>query len=198
MAELDKIIKHIENDAAAVALAILTDAQSKAEEMIATAEEDAQNRCHEIQKKTEADIENTLNKADSAALLQERKMILNAKQQFINDVIERAKISLAQLSNEDYFNMIKKMIKKYALPKKGEIIFSQSDIKRLPANFEADLPTILSEKEGAELLVSDETRKIDGGFILVYGDVEENCSFEALFLAAKESLQDKVYKFLFK
>ena len=90
------------------------------------------------------------------------------------------------------------MIKKYALPKKGEIIFSHADKNRLPANLEAELSSILSDIQGAELLISNETRKLDGGFILVYGDIEENCSFEALFMAAKESLQDKVYKFLFE
>jgi V/A-type H+-transporting ATPase subunit E len=198
MAGLDKIIKHIEDDAAAVALAILTDAQSKAEEIVSAAKEQAQKKCEEIQKKTEADVDMTLNKAESAALLQERKLILNAKQELINEVIEHAKTSLTHLPEEDYFSIIKKMIKKYALPKKGEIIFSHADKNRLPANLEAELSSILSDIQGAELLISNETRKLDGGFILVYGDIEENCSFEALFMAAKESLQDKVYKFLFE
>jgi V/A-type H+-transporting ATPase subunit E len=198
MAGLDKIIKHIEDDAAAVALAILTDAQSKAEEIVSAAKEQAQKKCEEIQKKTEADVDMTLNKAESAALLQERKLILNAKQELINEVIEHAKTSLTQLPEEDYFSIIKKMIKKYALPKKGEIIFSHADKNRLPANLESELSSILSDIQGAELLISNETRKLDGGFILVYGDIEENCSFEALFMAAKESLQDKVYKFLFE
>lgn len=198
MAGLDKIIKHIEDDAAAVALAILTDAQSKAEKIVSAAKEQAEKKREEIQKKTESDVDMTLNKAESAALLQERKLILNAKQELINEVIEHAKTSLTQLPEEDYFNIIKKMIKKYALPKKGEIIFSHQDKNRLPSDFKAELSSILSDIQGAELLISSQTRKLDGGFILVYGDIEENCSFEALFLAAKESLQDKVYKFLFE
>ena len=49
MAGLDKIIKHIEDDAAAVALAILTDAQSKAEEIVSHAKGQAQ-KCEEIKK----------------------------------------------------------------------------------------------------------------------------------------------------
>lgn len=198
MAGLDKIIKHIEQDAAAAALAIRTDAENKAEEIIAAAKEKAQKKCEEIKKKTEAEVESTLNKAESAALLQERKLILNAKQTLINELIERAKDSLMQLPDEEYFNMIKKMIKKYVQPRKGEIIFSPLDKNRLPVTFEAEVSDLLSDKEGAQLTVTDETRKIDGGFILVYGDIEENCSFEALFLAAKEDLQDKVYKFLFE
>ena len=52
-------------------------------------------------------------------------------------------------------------------------------------------------KEGAALTVSSETRDIDGGFVLTYGGIEENCSFDALFDSAHEMLQDKVQEILF-
>ena len=44
--------------------------------------------------------------------------------------------------------------------------------------------------------MAKQPRPIDGGFILVYGGVEENCSIEALFYAEQERLQDKVQAFL--
>ena len=37
----------------------------------------------------------------------------------------------------------------------------------------------------------------NGGFVLVYGGIEENCSFEAMFAAQREKLQDQVHAFLF-
>ena len=30
-------------------------------------------------------------------------------------------------------------------------------------------------------MISEEARKIDGGFILVYGGIEENCTIKAVF-----------------
>lgn len=53
------------------------------------------------------------------------------------------------------------------------------------------------EEKGAALKISRQTRKIDGGFVLVYGGIEENCSFEALFDAKHDELQDKVHGIVF-
>ena len=47
------------------------------------------------------------------------------------------------------------------------------------------------------LHISGDTRDIDGGFVLTYGGIEENCSIDALFDAAHEVLQDKVQEILF-
>ena len=55
----------------------------------------------------------------------------------------------------------------------------------------------IAEKKGGALTVSQETCDIDGGFLLVYGGIEENCSFTAMFAAEKENLQDKVHTLLF-
>ena len=38
---------------------------------------------------------------------------------------------------------------------------------------------------------------MDGGFILCYGGIEENCSFDAIFDSAREHLQDAVQRILF-
>lgn len=120
------------------------------------------------------------------------------KQQVIDDIIASAKNALLNMTDEEYFEVIIKMIQKYALARKGEIIFSSTDKGRIPEPFEAMIYEALLSVEGAILIVSEETRTIDGGFILVYGDVEENCSFDAIFLATRESLQDKVCKLLFE
>ena len=81
----------------------------------------------------------------------------------------------------------------------GKILFSKTDTERLPKDFADTLAAALekSGKEGAKLTVSGETRDIDGGFVLTYGGIEENCSFDALFDSAHEMLQDKVQEILF-
>ena len=40
-------------------------------------------------------------------------------------------------------------------------------------------------------------RTLDGGFILIYGGIEENCTIRALFDARRETLQDQVHGLLF-
>ena len=43
----------------------------------------------------------------------------------------------------------------------------------------------------------EEAAPIDNGFILVYGGVEENCTFRALMDGGRERLQDAVRRVLF-
>ena len=45
--------------------------------------------------------------------------------------------------------------------------------------------------------MSDEIRSIDGGFVLVYGGIEENCTFKAMLEASREELHDMVNGKLF-
>lgn len=198
MTGLEKILKHIEDDAAAAAESIVKQAQDEADKMLADAKEDSGKKCADIAERSRNDIQACLSRAESAALLKEKKLILSAKQQIINEVIAKAKESLLELPDKEYFDVIIRMVKKYALGQAGQILFSKADRKRLPEQFEAVLQSALSDTEGATITVSERTGDIDGGFILLYGDVEENCSFDALFFASKETLQDKVYDILFK
>ena len=55
----------------------------------------------------------------------------------------------------------------------------------------------VAKEKGGNLTISKESRNIDGGFVLVYGGIEENCSIQALFHSEREYLADKVHENLF-
>ena len=57
--------------------------------------------------------------------------------------------------------------------------------------------TITAAGKGGSLTLSKEQRTLDGGFILIYGGIEENCTIRALFDARRETLQDQVHGLLF-
>ena len=198
MTGLDKILTTIEEDAKTLADEILKDAGNKADEIMAEAKAEGEKKCAEIAERSKLEVQSFLSRAESAANLQEKKLILNAKQEIIGDVINKSKQTLLSLSDKEYFENIEKMVKKYALAQPGQIVFSSLDLKRIPEKFDAVINSSLEEKTGAALIISKETRNIDGGFVLVYGDIEINCSFDALFLAAKETLQDRVCEVLFE
>ena len=54
-----------------------------------------------------------------------------------------------------------------------------------------------AKEKGGSLTLGKEPGKIEDGFLLVYGGVEENCTLKALMDAKKDSLQDKVNEILF-
>jgi V/A-type H+-transporting ATPase subunit E len=198
MTGLEKMIKVIEADAQANADKILAEAREESDRIISEAKEEAKQCAAKIAEKPASEIKVIMDRAESGARLVKRQMILDAKQKIINDIIQKAKRKLAGLSDKEYFDMILQMVRKYAYSQAGVIKFSKADLDRLPKDFEKSLELVLKDKENASLTVSDESVKIDGGFILVYGDIEENCSFDALFSDAKDELQDKLNAFLFE
>lgn len=198
MTGLEKMIKVIEADAQANADKILAEAREESDRIISEAKEEAKQCAAKIAEKPASEIKVIMDRAESGARLVKRQMILDAKQKIINDIIQKAKRKLAGLSDKEYFDMILQMVRKYAYSQAGVIKFSKADLDRLPKDFEKSLELVLKDKENASLTVSDESVKLDGGFILVYGDIEENCSFDALFSDAKDELQDKLNAFLFE
>ncbi|MBB2183167.1 hypothetical protein H0486_09780 [Lachnospiraceae bacterium MD1] len=197
MTGLDKILKAIEAEAEAKADKVISEANKEAEEILSAAKAEAEKRCKEIAEKSEADKKAILSRAESAAALQEKKILLDVKQQIISNIIDNARMSLANLPDSELIEIVLQMVKRYAHNKEGQIVFSASDKNRIPKDFNNSLKAVLEDRPGAVLTVSDETASIDGGFLLVYGDVEENCSFDALFNAYKETLQDQVNALLF-
>ncbi len=197
MTGLEKILNAIEADAKHAADIVLKQAEQEAEQIMAVAQAEADEKCAAIASKSDADTKAVLSRAESAAALQEKKALLDAKQQMISDVIQKARKSLDSLPDQKYTELILKMVSKFAHQKPGKIIFSATDRKRLPADIGNKIKDALAGKNGAALTVSEENAEISGGFLLIYGDIEENCTFDALFAAAREDLQDKVNAFLY-
>jgi len=198
MTGLDKILKTIEEQAEERAREMIAQANKVANDILAAAQLEAEKKCSQIAEKSAIEVQAAINRAESAAALQEKKILLEAKQQVIGTIIMKARTSLANLPEDEFVENLLTMIQKYAHNKQGIILFSAVDKKRLPKDFNDRVKTALSKKPEASLTVAEEVVKIDGGFLLKYGDIEENCSFEALFSAAKENLQDKVNSLLFE
>lgn len=196
MTGLDKIINQIEEEAKSSADKIVEEANAQAEAVLTEADVTCREIGEDAAKKAEAAREDILKKSRSAASMERKKELLAAKLQVIDQIIDRAKETLYTQDDKAYFEMIVRMIEKFARPESGEIRFCGKDKKRLPAGFEQKAAAAAAKK-GGSLTVSKETCEIAGGFILVYGGIEENCSFEAMFAAERESLQDKVHTLLF-
>lgn len=197
MTGLEKILNAIEADAKHAADVVLQQAKQEAEQIMAAAKALADEKCAEIAGRAGADVQAAISRGESAAALQEKKVLLDAKQHLISEIISKARKSLDSLPEQEYTELILKLVSKYAHQKPGRILFSAADKKRLPADIDKRIKDALAGKSKAELTVSEENAEISGGFLLVYGDIEENCTFDALFEAAREDLQDKVNAFLF-
>ncbi|MCR5627920.1 MAG: V-type ATP synthase subunit E [Lachnospiraceae bacterium] len=189
MTGLDKIIERINEESKAENEAVLKKAREEADRILAEAEKTAASDEKKIIADAEKEAASIVSRADSQAALYQKQQILSEKGNLINQVFSDAVASLTSLSDDEYFKLIQKMLDKYSRKgEKGEIAFSAKDNSRMPTAFKANL---------APLTLANEKPEISGGFILKYGDIEENCTFEALLRDKREELQEEIQKAIF-
>lgn len=181
-AQADEIREKAEEEAGAVL--------REAKESLLRLREEAENREALVKKELET-------RARSSASLKKRQLILSAKQDIIREQIERAHQSLLEMEPEEYFSLIEQMVRQFSLPREGEIRFSERDLKRLPDGFDKRLEQAAAER-GGSLKTGSEPASVDGGFLLDYGGIEENCSFQALLAAKRDECSDQIQKLLFE
>ena len=196
MAGLDKMKSQILNEARAAADEKTATANAEAEEIISQAKAEAEKRRNGISQKSAAEVANYKERIASSIDLQHRTKILGAKQEMIAAVLDKAYETVTNLNDKEYFDMILKLLDRYALPQEGEIFFSAADLKRMPTGFEQDAQKS-AKANGGSLKVSRRGRNIENGFVLVYGGIEENCTLRAIFDAKRDELSDKVHRMLF-
>ncbi|HJC62274.1 MAG TPA: hypothetical protein H9753_01465 [Candidatus Blautia merdavium] len=196
MTGLEKMQSQILSEAESSAKEILDQAKKEAEGIVEEARKRAEAECRRISEKSEAEVKGLEERAVSSSDLQRRKELLQAKQEVISQMLDQAYESLLCADEKDYFDMLRKMLRKFVLPQEGEICFSKEDLERMPKGFQEEIQAIAKEKGGA-LALSEEVRSVQGGFVLIYGGIEENCTFRAMFNSKKDELSDKVHALLF-
>lgn len=191
---LDKILQQIKDDSDAAVAKIKGESEKSAFEIKQKILKNAEKEVAAIKVRATAECEDIKARGDSSAALAKKQAMLNAKQSIISELINNAHGSLLSLSANEYFAIIEKMIAKNSHKnEQGKISFNKADNQRLPKDFNEKL----SKLSGGMLTLSDDTADIDGGFVLIYGGIEENCSFDAIFSEKYDELQDEVYSLLF-
>lgn len=196
MTGLEKIVSQILDDANKEAETILAKAAAQSAAILKKAQEDCGKMEEDCSRRSEETKKAYMERIHSSAQLKKRQAILLAKQQVISDMLDKAYDRLLNMEDSQYFSLVEKMVDRFALAKSGEICFSNKDLGRMPADFEEKIRKAAARR-GGELSLSKKSCPIDGGFILVYGGVEENCSFKALLNAQRDELSDRIHSLLF-
>ena len=190
MTGLDKIIEQIRQEATVASEQELAKTQKEVEQILAEGLQEIEAYKTAYLAETNSQVELLLSRGEASAALQKRKILLKGKQEIIRQMIGQAKEKLLNLPKDEYFNLLLKMLERYAKEGKCQLLLSERDLERVPEYF-------IDVLKKREIILAKESYKIDGGFVLVYGEIEENCSFEALFSASKEVLQDKISALIF-
>ena len=132
--------------------------------------------------------------ADSQAELILRDARLMRKNREIEGVISQAVERLEALPDKEYFGLILSLISKIAEKQSGEILLSKNDLEKRSTAILTDG----IKENGLMLTLSSKAADIKSGFVLRYGDILINSSFEALVNEKRERLNDAVKDILFK
>lgn len=197
MGGLEEILNQIKADANEEAADILAKAQDTCDSI----KENAQIEIDKIEtagtKKAESEEKLLFSKIKSAAGMEAKQKYLEAKQKIISDIVNKAYNKMVNASDEEYFGYLIKMTEEYAQPAEGKMCLNKKDLKRLPKDFQEKISEAANKNNG-KLSVSNEPINIENGMILDYGDIVENCTFDAVFHNKKDDLQDEINRFLFK
>ena len=196
MTGLEKMKNQILDEAKSLAEAKVSDAENQAQEILEAAKAEAAKTAAGISQKSEADVANYTERIASSIDLQRRTRVLSAKQEVIAEVLNKAYEKLKAMETAYYFAMMMKILDKYVLAQAGEIYFSQADVNRMPADCRAEIEKIAKAK-GGSLKICSQEKGIEGGFVLAYGGIEENCTLRAMFDAKRDELSDEAHRLLF-
>ncbi|HOD02811.1 MAG: V-type ATP synthase subunit E [Firmicutes bacterium ADurb.Bin300] len=194
MSGIDKIVEKIILDANMQREKIIEDAEKRAKELLEGVRVQTQKECDALVSEQKQKAENADKISDSSGELRYRQLVLAAKKDVLDDILKGTQAALNALEASEYFDLLSEMVCVYAHGgEKGFIRFNKRDLQRLPEGYINKLNNRLSGS-----LILDETQAaISGGFLLIYGDIEENCSFEAVIASKAHRLSDIAAEMLF-
>lgn len=195
MTGLEKIINKINADSERECASVVAAAHEKAKELEAEAEEARKLMTKKILDEAEEKAREITERGESSAQQIKRQTLLKAKIEAVNEVINTALYELKRLDGQEYFEILSKLAVSNARAGRSVMRLSSDDLKRLPEGFIGSVVSRLPA--GYEIVLSDEPAEIDSGFILVYGDIDVNCTFEALAYEKRDDIKERVCSIIF-
>lgn len=123
-----------------------------------------------------------------------RRAELSAKVEAVDAAIEAAYDAMCDMGADEYFAALEKLAVRNAGKGEGELRLSKRDLDRVPSGFADRINAVLTD---GSVKLSGQSADIDNGFILVYGDIEINCTFRALINEQKDIVREKVCGVIF-
>ena len=194
MTGLEKILSQIDRDADMRCDELEKNARKKAEQLLNDAAIQAEKIASLSAEQTEKTLDTLSRSADSAAQLTRSRTLLKAKLDIINSALESSLENIKALDKSEYFAFIKELIIKNAKPGEGVLRFCKKDKGRLPDGFVSELCSSINPD--CKIVLGDEA-DIDSGFILTYGDIDINCSFDAIAAEKRDEIKDALNSILF-
>ena len=190
---IERITQRISADAQAEIDRVLGEARAEAEKIAARYQAQADAEAADLDAKNKKAAAEREERLAGTAQMEARKAALAAKQEMVERAYGLALQKLCSLPEEKYTAVLAGLLVQASSTGKEEVIFSEED--RLKVGKAA--VDKANKDGGKKLVLSGETRPIQGGFILRSENVEVNCAFDTLVRLQKAETAGEVVKKLF-
>ncbi len=217
---IKKITDKILAEAKAAETAALEQAAEKAAAILAEGEEQAEAVRERIEEKAAREGESIVSRAKSTAAMNRRSIDLAVRGELIDETFAQAFAQIEALPTEEYRAMLCRMLCDAMLEQQAsaaesralhgdevetveayEVILNDADHYAIGQALVDETRRALQGRcdplEVRKLVLSPGTAKMRGGVILRYGDVETNCSLEAIFAQTRAAREAEVCRILF-
>ena len=170
------------SEAAAQSDAVLAEARKKAEDMV----EDSRKRGAEEKEKI-------ISRRKSVADIDCRKVFLAKKQELIGQCFDRAVDDIIAMDKDRYTELLTALGTNSGMTG-GQLIFNENERAAIGQKV---VDALNSRIEGGSFRLSEETRPLRGGYMLMCGQTFINNTIEALVEEARPELTAEVAKMMF-
>jgi V/A-type H+-transporting ATPase subunit E len=199
MTGTERIKEKIIEDAKTKAQSIEEQAKQEARILMEQAFAESEQKRAELLEKAKADGETLHKRLVAVAELDGRKELLKTKQELIEEAFQRALEKICLMTDQDYQALLERMIAEAAGNEDGEIMLSEKDAKRMNDRFVGNINRRIADSgKNGTVKLSDRFIETSGGFILKYGEVEINSTFEILFDMLRMELEPDIVRILFE
>ena len=196
---ITKIIERIEDDSRLELAGIAAEGASKCAEIKAALQKREELLYGEALSRGAADAAARHERLKSVAELEAKKQLLAEKQLIMDKTFALAEKRLAELPENEYVALLARLAAQSSQTGEETLIFSENDrVTFGKAVVKAANKLLSAENKRAYLELSEETRETGGGVIISCGDIETNCSLEALVSQCRNELSPRVAEILFK
>ena len=196
MTGLDKILSKIEQESAQQAEATLAAANQKAQRLLAEAQTAADEKAAALVEKAQQEAKRKVGAARASAETITRTNYLSVRNAVVNDVIAAAYEAIENMDDQAYFDLLFSLCVKNVENSECKLYLNKRDLARCPADFEDRINQTVYETGAVQ--VAKEPKDIENGFVLVYGDMEVNCTLRAVFDEKMDTLKDRLNPLLFE
>ena len=190
----EKIIAHIQADAAAQADAILAQAEQQCAEIREGYERKAKDAYAEKIRAGVKANQDRLESVEHLARMEGRKSVLALKQDMVSKSFDLAVDKLVDLPEEQYVALLAKLAAQASVTGDEQVVLNARDREKIGPAVVAAANARLSD---GKLTLSDEVGAFRGGLLLRRGSIEANCTVELLVELCRGDMAAELAKVLF-